>query len=139
MLNVSARKLQRKEIVVDSNLDANQPVDGYKIIQNNILTSMINISSKCPNCRCEKNLLVQQCEKNRKGLNEELVIVSNSCEEVLTTTKTSPNVGQTQKMHINLQAVYAITTTGGGLASLRSFCLGMKFLLMCIQIVLLNI
>ena len=124
---MSARKLQGKEIVIDSNLNANQPVDGYKIIHSSILTSMINICSKCPNCGCEKNLSVQQCEKNREGLSEELVIVCNSCEEVLTTTKTSPNVGQTQKMDINLRSVYAITTTGGGLASLRSFCSGMNF------------
>ena len=66
MLNGPARKLQGKEIVVDSNLDANQPVDGYKIIHSNILTSIINICSKCPNCGCEKNLSVQQCEKKQK-------------------------------------------------------------------------
>ena len=66
-------------------------------------------------------------KKNRKGLSEELVIVCNSCEEVLTTTKASPNVGQTQRMDINLRSVYVITMTGGGLASLRSFCSGMNF------------
>ena len=82
---------------------------------------MINTCSKCPNRGTVKNLSLEQCEKQRKGLCEELIIRCKSCEVILNSMKTSPNIQNEQKVDINLRSVYGITSTGGGLAALNFF------------------
>ena len=75
ILNVPARKLLNKDIVIDSSCaEESRPADGRKIIESEILLTMINTCSKCPNCGAEKNLSLEQCEKKRKGLCEELCL-----------------------------------------------------------------
>ena len=66
LLDVSARKLKGKEIIVDNPGTENE-VDGYKIIHSSTLLSMINTCSKCTYCGVENNFTVEQSEKKEKA------------------------------------------------------------------------
>ena len=52
--NVSVRKLQQKNIILDSSSGDRRNIEGYKIIESNILISMLNTCSKCTNCGSRK-------------------------------------------------------------------------------------
>ena len=54
VLDVSVRKLEGKEIIVDTpgprSTGGNEIIDGYKIIDSKILLTTINTCSKCDTC-----------------------------------------------------------------------------------------
>ena len=108
VLDVSARKLEGKEIIVDtpgpSSTCENEIIDGYNIIDSKILLTMINTCPKCDTCGAVNTFTIEQCEKKRKGLCEVLNIKCTSCETIARSVNTSSNTID-RKVVINLRSV----------------------------------
>ena len=129
VLDVSARKLEGKEVIIDtpgpSSESESEVIDGYKIIDSRILLTMVNTCSKCNTCGTVNNFTIEHCEKKRRGLCEVLDIKCTVCETVARSSTTSLDMID-RKVDINLRSVYGITSAGCGLAALRSFCSAMN-------------
>ena len=67
VLDVSARKLEGKEVIIDtpgpSSERESEVIDGYKIIDSRILLAMVNTCSKCNTCGTVNNFTIEHCEK----------------------------------------------------------------------------
>ena len=92
-----------------------------KLIDSNILQSMLNEVGRCTSCG-EQKLEIRENVNKLIGMCENLVLFCLSCKKEIYSFLTSPQVEKEKKkgmMDINLRSVAAVTSLGGGLASLR--------------------
>ena len=66
--------------------------EGYKIIDCSILEQVFNDVCKCPFCGTDGAITLNQNNKKRKGLCEKLIIMCNSCQNIIKEFETSPTV-----------------------------------------------
>ena len=95
ILDVSAKKLCGKEVVGDTATDnvRYEAVHGYKMIESSMLLSMLNSCGVCSTCNAKNNLMLEQDDKQRKGLCERIVIKCRSCNivNIVNISYTHPN------------------------------------------------
>ena len=82
---------------------------GYKIIDSNILQSMLNEVGRCTSCGAKK-------EQIRKNVNKRI----GMCENLVVEKEKKNGM-------INLRSVAVVTSLGGGLTSLRNLCMHFDF------------
>ena len=99
-------------------------LQGYKIIDANILQELFNSFSKCHHCGEVKCLSLFQKDSSRRGMSEKLYVKCLSCTKILKTLFTSKTTSE-KLVDINLRSVHAAVSSGGGLTLLRTFCSSM--------------
>ena len=90
-----------------------------KIINSNILQSMLSEVGRCTSCG-EQKLQIRENVNKRIGMCENLVLFCLNCKKDIYST-TSPQVEKEKKkgmMGINLRSVAAVTSLGGDLTFL---------------------
>ena len=101
----------------------------YNIIGLNILQIMLNVVGRCISCG-ELKLQIRENVNKRPGMYEHLVLFCFSCKKDIYSFNTSTQVENVKKkgmMDMNLRSVAAVTSLGGGLASLKKLCMHFDF------------
>ena len=125
--DISRNKIHGKEVVDEEESQGVSPqIHGYKIMDSSVLQGILNCCSMCTFCGAENQLSVRQDDKARRGLCEKLILFCTACEKEIKTFHTSLTL-ENKLIDINLMSVYAATSSGGGLALLRNFCVSMDF------------
>ena len=91
---IVSRKMKRDS--VSKNTMINLQVQGYKIIESNILQSMLNEVDRYTSCG-EQKLQIRENVNKRIGMCENLVLFCLSCEKDIYSFNTSPQVEKEKK------------------------------------------
>ena len=121
---------KRKRDSVTDFINKKEQARGYKVIEANILQTMLDNVATCPSCNQAQTIQLREDISKRKGLCERLVLFCKSCKINIYSFNTSPHVSKTNKngkIDINLRSVAAATSAGGGLTLLRNVCTTFDF------------
>ena len=100
------------------------PINGYKIIDANILQGIFSFCSKYLHYAGEKSLYLSEKDKSRRGLSKKLSAHIRK-KQALKTFYFS-NTTNEKLIYINLRSIYTATSAGGGLTLLKVTCSSMN-------------
>jgi hypothetical protein len=97
------------------------PLDGFRLIDIDILQISLNKFAACQNCKAKNSLVLS--EKDHKGLSTQLVITCNNKKCNFTYSfHTSKQRESDGTREVNLRFVYAMRNIGNGRAGGEKFC-----------------